>query len=335
MALKDKIAIESHPANKVVIENLSFKPAPGMASPHIQTVVPIFFRYAGKEPPSDPLVIPLGDGDALYCKISTPHSWKAHHQTVVLLHGLGGSDSSSYMTRLSRKFFQKGLRCVRINLRGVGNGNSVVQRPYHGGTSHDVLQVIQSLKQRAPESPLTLIGFSLGGNITLKLLGELSERAKDLIERAFAICAPIDLAHTMQLLFHPSNHLYHLYYVKGLKQMGSRWIGQESVRSIPDFDNVVTARQWGFKDASDYYQQCSSKFFLSKIKQTCHLIFAADDPFIDYRSVLGENLPPQIKLFLSPHGGHMGFWGWAGREHRYHWLDAHLLNTIAANNLTP
>lgn len=328
--MKKCAEVESHSTDVIVIENLSFRPARGMGSPHVQTVFPLFFRYSGKEPPSEPLIVYLDDGDALYCKISTPQNWKAHDKTIVLLHGLGGSDSSSYMTRLSRKFFQKGYRCVRINLRGVG-GHIVVQRPYHGGTSHDVLQVIQRLKQQTPESSITLIGFSLGGNITLKLLGELNEDASDLIEMAFSVCAPIDLAHTMQLLFHPSNHLYHRYYVRGLKQMGSRWIGQQSVRSIPDFDNIVTARQWGFSDASDYYRQCSSKFFLSKIKQTCHLIFAADDPFIDYRSVLEQTLSPKVKLFLSPYGGHMGFWGWAGKEHRYHWLDAYLLNAVIAN----
>ena len=310
------------------VEKLPFRPARGLGSPHLQTILPTLFSKGEKAAPSTSFFIQLKDGDGLYCKISTPPGWKGHEKTVLLLHGLGGSDTSGYIVRMSRKFYQAGYCSVRVNLRGAGEGIRFATRPYHAGTSHDILEVVQALKRQNPESPLVLIGFSLGGNIVLKLLGELGEQASALIETGISICAPIDLNQTMELLSSRSNFLYHRYYVNGLNRMGSRWTGKRSVQSILDFDNIVTAPHWGFCDAFDYYQQCSGKFFLPQIRQMCHLIFACDDPFVDYRSAIQNSLSANIKIWLTQYGGHMGFWGWAGREHGYHWLDALLLKLI-------
>lgn len=323
------IESESLIKRKRVIEHLPFRPLPGFSSPHLQTVLPTFFSQAGEAPPSAPFLVSLEDGDTLYCRISSPLSWKPQDKTVILVHGLGGdADTSNYMVRMSRKLYRSGYRSIRMNLRYAGEGNQYAKRPYHGGTSHDLLALVRALKDQSPQSPITIIGYSLGGNITLKMVGELKEKAHSLIEMVIAVCAPIDLQHTMELLKHPTNQLYHRYYVKALRKVGQPWIGKQSVKSILDFDNVVTAPQWGFKDAFDYYRQCSSQYFLSGIQQTCHLIFAEDDPFIDYRPALKQLHSPNMKLWLSPHGGHMGFWGWAGKEHRHYWLDRFLLKII-------
>ena len=325
---KDKVKDKLIPEQASSIEYLSFRPAPGMGSPHLQTILPILFKKSGKEPPSASFFIHLEDGDSLCCKLSTPPSWKTNQKTIIIVHGLGGSHASGYMVRLSRKFYQAGYRILRINLRGSGPGAHLAQRPYHAGTSNDILQVIQTLKKETPHSPLTLIGFSMGGNIALKLAGELGEKATSLLEQTFAICAPIDLAQTTDLLLRHSNRFYHRYYLNGLQRLGYRWLGNRSLKSVIDFDHFVTAPQWGYQDAFDYYRQCSSSFFLSNIRHPCHLIFAADDPFIDYRPALKCSLSPSVKIMLSPYGGHMGFWGWAGKEHGYCWLDRLLLDLI-------
>lgn len=314
---------------RITIENLSFRPAPGSASPHIQTIIPALFSKGGEEPPSAPFFIRLTDGDSLYCKMSTPFAWHPLQKTILMLHGMLGSDSAAYMIRMSRKFYQAGYRVLRLNLRGSGQGIHFARRPYHAGASHDVLQAIQTLKTQAPKSPLVLIGFSLGGNIVLKLLGELSEKASVLIESAISVCAPVDLKQTVELLLRRSNHFYHRYYVKGLKRQGSIWIGKHSIKSIIDYDNIVTAPQWGYRDAFDYYQKCSSKDFLPDIHQNCHLIFTVDDPFVNYQPAIQHPLSPTIKIWLSRYGGHMGFLGWAGKEHGYNWLDALLLKLVS------
>ncbi len=309
------------------VRPLLFRPALGLTSPHIQTILPTFLK-AGEEPPSAPFFISLEDGDTLCCMLSTPPNWNSSEKTIVLIHGLGGTHASSYMIRLSRKFYQTGYRCVRVNLRGTNLEGHVAQRPYHGGTSQDVLQVISTLKRLTPHSPLILIGFSLGGNIALKLMGELGENARSLIESTIAVCAPVDLAQTTHQLLERSNRLYHHYYLRRLRRIGTRWIGNSHLDSIIDFDHQVTAAYWGYQDAFDYYRQCSSKNFLPLIKHSCHLIFAADDPFVDYRPALQSSLSPSVNIWISPHGGHMGFLGWAGQEHRYWWLDSLLFQWI-------
>lgn len=312
----------------IAIKTLPFHPAVGLSSPHLQTILPTLLGKGGIEPPSSYFFIALEDGDILCCKMSTPPNWKPHQRTIVLLPGLGGTDTSNYMIRMSRKFYRMGYRSLRLNLRGSGQGIHFAQRPYHGGVSPDILQAIQTLKQQTPQSPIVLIGFSLGGNIALKLLGELGEQSSPLIETVIAICAPIDLKQTMNLLSEGFNRLYHRYYVKGLQRIGSRWIGKHTIRSLLEFDNLVTAHYWGYRDAFDYYHQCSSKFFLPHIRSSCHLIFAADDPFVDYRSALQNPLSSVVKIWLSQHGGHMGFWGWAGKRHGYNWLDALLIKLV-------
>ena len=312
------------------VETLQFQPMRGLSSPHLQTVLANCLGKGGVEPPSAPFFIPLEDGDTLFCSMSTPPSWNGTKKTVLLIHGLGGSYKANYMIRMCRKLYLKGLRVVRLNLRGTGPGASMAQRPYHGGSSHDLLQVLLAVKKQAPLSPLVVIGYSLGGNIALKLLGELGEQAEALIETTISVCAPIDLEHTIHSLSQGVNHFYHKYYVKGLKRLGRRWIGKQPVRTIIDFDHVVTAPQWGFKDAYDYYRQSSSCHFLPRIRHSCHLIFAADDPFVDYRTALIHTLP-SAKIWLSKYGGHMGFWGWAGREHGFHWLDRFLLELVKSS----
>lgn len=313
---------------KSPIEILPFLPSPGMRSSHLQTILPTLLNQGGEEPPSAPFFIQLEDGDSLYCKMATPVAWKPDQLTILLLHGLTGSDSTGYMVRMSRKFYQAGYRSLRINLRGVGPGVQFAQRPYHGGVSQDILQLIQTLKKQTPDSPLILIGFSVSGNIILKLLGELGEKASHLIETAITICTPVDLAETTGLLFKNSNRIYQFYYVRELRRVGARWLGKNSIQSVIDYDNIVTAPIWGYQDAADYYRQCSSLSFLPEIRIPCHLILSEDDPFVNYQTAIQNSLSSHIKIWLSPYGGHMGFFGWAGKEHGYHWLDAFLLKLV-------
>jgi hypothetical protein len=314
------------------VKYLPFRPAFGLGSPHLQTILPTLVNKKGREPPSAFFFITLEDGDTLLCKMSTPPSWKPHEKTIVILHGLGGSVTSDYMVRLSRKFYRAGYRALRVNLRGSGPGAHLAQRPYNAGTSQDVLRVLLTLKELPPHSPLLLIGFSLGGSIALKLMGELGEKASSLLESSIAICPPIDLAQTACLLLKSSNRFYHHYYLYKLRKMGSRWIKNHTFQTVIDFDHLVTAPYWGYHDAFDYYHQCSSCAFLPLIRHSCHLILAVDDPFIDYQSALQFSLAPAVKIWLSPYGGHMGFWGWAGKEHGYYWLDRLLLNWVSGKD---
>jgi predicted alpha/beta-fold hydrolase len=308
-------------------EHLPFQPFLGLSSPHIQTVLASFCR--GKaSPPSIALLISLEDGDQLCCEVSTPPSWQSDQKTVIMIHGLGGSHNSSYMIRISFKLYQAGYRVVRVNLRGCGSGRGLARLPYHGGISGDIIKIIHTLKQETPSSSFIVIGFSLGGNIALKLAGELAEAGNSLLQHTIAVCPPVDLAQTVKALSLPANRFYHRYYLNKLRQQRPNWFEACKIVSLYDFDNRITAPHWGFQNAWDYYEQCSSLLFLPRIQHSCHLLFAADDPFIDYRPALELSLLPSVKIWLCQYGGHMGFLSWTGSKHRYFWLDHLLLKWI-------
>jgi uncharacterized protein len=185
----------------------AFRPFPCLTHPHLQTIVAAELTWS-REPLSTTHLVELSDGDKIALEVSTPRGWQPYAPTVVMLHGLCGCHRSPYMQRLARKLWRSGLRAVRMNLRGCGSGRGLARYPYHSGRSADALAVLESLLQTTPQSPVTLIGFSLGGNIVLKLAGELSAAVPDNLQRVIAVCPPADLVACSHLLEQPANRFY-------------------------------------------------------------------------------------------------------------------------------
>ena len=153
----------------------------------------------------------LPDHDWLAMEVTTPPSWKPGELTVVMVHGLCGSHKSPYQVRMARKLAAKGIRAIRVNLRGCGSGRGLARNPYSAGCSNDIRCALEQIKFEAPESPILLMGFSLGGNIVLKLAGELGSNA--LIERVIAVSPPADLVSSMKLIEQPKkSHLRALFH---------------------------------------------------------------------------------------------------------------------------
>lgn len=310
------------------MQSIAFNPLPGFRSPHLQTILACF-TPAGTPPPSEKKIVLLEDGDALCCEVSTPPLWKSDDKTIILLHGLGGCHSASYMVRLSRKLYNIGYRAVRVNMRSCGSGKGFAKLPYHGGLSSDIHQVIYALKEEAPLSPITIIGYSLGGNIALKVTAELGEENSDLLHSTIAVCPPVDLAETAQIMAQPINNLYNRYYMHHLEKLTKEWTQGKPFSTIYEFDELVTAPKWGFENPSAYYKDSSSCYKLAKIKHPCNILLAADDPFINFRSCVNSERSSAVKVWVSEHGGHMGFFGWADKEHGYYWLDKLLLKWVS------
>lgn len=306
------------------INQLNFKPLFVLSSKHLQTILSGYCS-PGAAPPSESWLVELSDGDKLSCEVSIPKDWMEHNRTVALVHGLGGSHSSSYMVRMARKLYLKGHKVVRINLRGCGSGYGLSKLPYNAGNSQDVLRVLQSLKRASPSSEIDLIGFSLGGNIILKLAGELEDKAGELVKTFIAVCAPLDLAQTVRMIEKTRHRLYHYYYLKKICRQARGWF-KGKVRTLYEFDDLITAPLWGYKNADDYYKNCSSLQFLSRVQQQTHLIFAEDDPFISLNILKGSSLSSQVHLWTTKKGGHMGFLGATAKSQDYFWLDELLVN---------
>ncbi|HEY5869897.1 MAG TPA: alpha/beta fold hydrolase [Candidatus Tectomicrobia bacterium] len=314
----------------------AFRPFPGLTHPHLQTLVAAKLTWS-RELPSSTHLVELSDGDRIALEVSTPRSWQPHDATAVLVHGLCGCHHSPYMQRLARKLWRGGIRAIRMNLRGCGSGRGLARYPYHSGRSADVLAVIESLQRTAPQSPLTLIGFSLGGNIVLKLAGELSAAVPETLQQVIAICPPVDLVACIQLLEQPANRLYNRYFTRLLCADV-----MDRHRRFPDlppaqlptepslyaFDECYTAPQCGFRDALDYYRQCSAASLVPRLTMPCHILFAADDPLIDAHVFDAVALPPNVQVIRTRYGGHLGFLGRPGGAGGYRAMDAQILAWI-------
>lgn len=314
----------------------SFKPFPLLANPHLQTIVSSQV-YLASEPPSVTQRAALADGDQLALEISTPANWCPNELTVVLLHGLCGCHQSAYMVRMANKLWRQGIRVVRMNLRGCGSGYGLARHPYHSGRSEDLLAVLQMLKAAWPQSPVIAVGFSLGGNILVKLIGELQSSACDYLLHAVAVCPPLDLAACVRKFSAPSNWLYTWRFSYLLRAaVAAREAAFPDVQPVTlpkrctlyEFDTLFTAPQCGFHSADDYYAQCSAAPLLPQVTLPCHLLFAQDDPLIDATTLQRVHLPPHINVIYTPNGGHLGFLGRLGRSGGIRWLDRQLLAWI-------
>lgn len=240
-----------------------------------------------------------------------------------MIHGLSGSHQSSYMIRMARKLYQKGYKVVRINLRDCGSGSGLSKKPAGAGNSKDVLKVLQQLKAHTPHSDIVLIGFSLGGNTTLKLAGELGEEAHKLVKTFIAVCPPLELEETAKLIQKPDHGLYHHYYLSRMLRQSKPWI-KEPIHSIQEYDDKITAPIWGFKDSHDYYTQCSSMRFIDRIRTPTHILFAEDDPFVSLVPLSTITIPSCVKVSTTTHGSHLAFLG----RTSWQWLDEVLLKWI-------
>lgn len=303
-------------------KKIKFKPFFGLASNHLQMIISAFMP-SGKSPPSIQQLFEIGNGDRLSCEISIPQNWTEKQKTVALIHGLGGSHESRYMIRMTRKLYEKGNKVVRINLRGSGSGKGLSKLPYNAGNSQDVLKVLEELKKMHPLSEITLIGFSLGGNIALKLAGELGLEAEKLIKTVIAISPPFDLEHTVLAMQQRNHWLYLKYYLKGISKQAKPWT-TEKFRSVYEYDDKITGPLWGYSGAKDYYLNNSSKYFLDKIAVTTHILCAEDDPFVSIAALKGITTTDHVHLWTTDSGSHMGFLG----RTNFQWLDALLLSWV-------
>ena len=254
---------------------------------------------------------------------------------LVLVHGLEGSAEASYMERLSAAAVANGFAAHRFNLRTCGGTERLAETLYHAGLTSDLLAVLRTL--RAEGSPrLFLAGFSLGGNVVLKLAGELGEAAPDLISGVVAVSTPLDLEVCSQRISHSSNRIYEMRFVRRMlarlratgRYSAADLAGMSTVR---DIDERITAPSFGFGDAANYYRTQSAIAFLNALRVPALLIQARDDVFIPFevfeRPEVRSN--PLIEVLVTDYGGHLGF---LGRSPERFWSDAAIMDWILTRN---
>ena len=256
------------------------------------------------------LLVPVSDGDRLVVQL---HEVAREGPVAVLVHGLGGSAESDYLRSTTLGLIRAGFTVARVDLRGAGLSGEHSRGMYHAGRTEDLRCVLRSLAEFGPVAP---IGFSLGGNLTLKLLGEPLEGVP--VVAGASISAPLDLALGTRHLGQTTFGAYEWYLMAKMRRDATRPSSAVTaeeratiarLKTILDFDNTITAPRHGWADAAEYYAVNSSLGFLPKIAVPTLVIHAMDDPMIPaapYRAVSWHELANVTRL-ITPHGGHVGF----------------------------
>ncbi|WP_374763326.1 YheT family hydrolase [Yunchengibacter salinarum] len=244
-------------------------------------------------------------------------------RAVLLLHGIAGNEGSVYMTATARRFSARGWRVYRMNYRGAGPSRATSRAPYHAGLTDDVRDVIAALPREEFPEGLSLMGFSLGGQLTLRLLGEDGAAGRDpAVRSAVTVSAPLNLSHCQKALERTRNRLYMRYLVRDMKrELGNLWPRAitrpgDSIDTVRQLDNHVICPVFGFRDAEDYYARASAIYHLADIRRPFLAIHGDDDPWIpsgDYEAAPWPDVPGTGAALLSG-GGHVGFHDRAFRD---------------------
>jgi predicted alpha/beta-fold hydrolase len=251
---------------------------------------------------------------------------------LVIVHGLEGSGEAGYMRTLAHTALQHNIAAHRFNMRTCGGTAKLCPTLYHAGLTSDLLFF---LKQLRSEVPVFLTGFSLGGNVSLKLAGELGANAGGLLAGVCAVSTPIDLAACVKRIAQPDNRLYERRFLARMRQRllsTGRYTKEQLNRpkSIYEIDDQITAPSFGFGTADNYYATQSSNRFLNRIQIPTLLIQAEDDTFIPFdmfrRLPLTEN--SHLRLLSTAHGGHVGF---LSKTRPRFWLDRTIVNWLISN----
>jgi uncharacterized protein len=301
-----------------------FRPAPGLANPHLQTLAGKILR-PDRPVPFQRERIETPDGDFLDLDFAgwppTAPADQDPAPLVLVLHGLEGTSNRRYMTTAYRALLDAGLRPVALNFRGCSGEPNRAVRAYHSGETGDLLLVLEILRQRFG-GPLGLAGYSLGGNVVLKLLGEMGDQARDLVSAAVAVSVPFDLAAAADRLEGSLlGRLYGHYFLTKLQRKirEKRDLLRDAcdadrvlrARTVREFDDAMTAPVHGFHDAADYYHRSSSAAFIKDIRVPTLILHSRDDPFLpeDRIPEAAIQANPAVTALLPAHGGHVAFVG--------------------------
>jgi uncharacterized protein len=263
------------------------------------------------------LIVPLkdGSGDRLVASLHLPEEDR-DRPLIVLIHGIAGNEKSCYMVVAAAYFLARGHAVLKINQRGAGPSRPYCRRHYHAGLTEDLAAVLDQLDPKLIRNGILPIGFSLGGNLLLKFLGEVGRHSP--VRRAATVSAPLDLARSCRSLMRWRNYLYHRYIMAHLKRNctapGAELSEAErkailGAGTLWRFDESFTAPRHGYAGAEDFYDANSSQHFLGRIETETLLIHAQDDPFVPAAPYLERKWSKEPKLtpLLPKSGGHLGF----------------------------
>ena len=282
--------------------------------------------------------VDAADGSRVMCRCDwQPDEVRASRLTVILVHGLEGSSESRYIKGIAGRAWAAGCNVVRMNMRNCGDTDELTPTLYHSGLSADVGAVMRHYADRYGLKSVALVGYSMGGNLVLKLAGEWG--AGSPLCAVATVCPAIDLAAGADALHEPVNRIYEWHFLRGLMRRYRRKAelyphiyksnGIGPIRSLRQFDDQIVSPHCGFRDADDYYYRAASARVVDKIAVPALIICAVDDPFVrmvpETRAALLAN--PHVLLVETQHGGHCAYLS-RDRGDDIHWAEASVVRFL-------
>jgi predicted alpha/beta-fold hydrolase len=286
---------------------------------------------------------------ALDARVVAECHWQTRpweHPTLLALHGLNGSSDAHYMKGLAAKAFARGMNVLRLNQRNCGHTEHLSSGLFHSGLTADAAHVVHELIAVDGLPAIGVAGYSLGGNLALKLAGEYGAHAPTALVGVAAVSPIIEIGECTRALERRENVLYQWNFVKDLKRRMRRkeqcrpgrfdLSALDSVKTVRGFDETYTAPHFGFRSAEDYYCRASSMRVIDRIRVPALIITAEDDPFVPSRPFRDPKLTgnPHIDLRLSAHGGHCGFVGPKSGEDDGYWAEHQIVDFIERGRAT-
>jgi uncharacterized protein len=327
-------------------EVIPFVPHPLVRNPHAMTIAPRWWPRQGllRGIPCEPRWFTVASGSRIlgYCHWQTRPT---QHATLLLVHGLEGCSESRYMRGIATKAWRVGFNTIRINQRNCGGTEHETPTLYHSGLTGDLLAVATELADKDQLQRLWFAGYSMGGNLVLRMAGEVQASFAPL-KGVMAVCPNIDPAACVEALEQRSNWIYHRHFLTSMQARLRRKATLfprrfdvtelSSIRSLRAFDDAYTAPDGKFLNAADYYERVGARHVLQQIAVPALIMTAHDDPFIPYRIFNSPALRSNSCIhFIAPeHGGHCGFIQRLHSEEDVFWAENRLIQFMKAREST-
>src|ERR1700712_4542109 len=303
-----------------------FKPLHFLPNGHLQTIFGNVLRRQDllPEPVAQLVEVSPARGNQIASQVLCHVHWqplpeRPARPTIIILHGLEGSSRSQYVVGNANKLWRAGCNVIRMNMRTCGGTERLTPTLYHSGLSADVDRVLRFFLTSQKLQTISLIGYSMGGNLMLKLAGELGENAPPELRSVIGVSPAVDLQASADALHTWQNRLYERRFLRALLRRFRRksmlfphvFDPQRGahIRSLRDFDDRITALYWGFQSADDYYHRAAAARVLDRIAVPTLILHALDDPFVRLiettRQAIAAN--PRITFIETEHGGHCAF----------------------------
>jgi uncharacterized protein len=319
-----------------------FAPRRRLTNSHLQTIIGNYLPRPAFDIPcvAETVEVDPADSSRVLCHCHwQAEQVRASRLTVVLVHGLEGSSNSRYIQGIAARAWDAGCSVVRMNMRNCGGTDGLSPTLYHSAQSGDVGAVVKHFASKFGLERVALVGYSMGGNLVLKLAGEWGNRAP--LCAVAAVCPAIDLAAGSDALHEPANRIYEWHFLVSLMRRFRRkaalfptiysTAGVGPIRSLRQFDDRIVARYCGFRDADDYYYRAASARVVDGIAVPTLILRALDDPFIRLTPETGAALRanPQITLVETAHGGHCAYLS-DDPGNEIHWAEATVVRFLLA-----